>query len=221
LGVVEILERRGFQTDQPNLRITGISTMRNTGENGGGTSGRSRPVKATSGTTELPRHGERLRQHGERTDVSEKNVERKLAAVDSAARRRACVRPRLFPRRCGVNSRKFPIHRQEHQLHLHRTGTQERRSFPWVPVIIGVVVVVGVAVAVVAMKKEKPEKKSAAVETKANDVFGNYRLLKLMATGQTSQVYEVVETSSGRHFAMKTLAARACREDGERRVPLP
>jgi serine/threonine protein kinase len=36
-------------------------------------------------------------------------------------------------------------------------------------------------------------------------VIGNYRLVKLMATGQTSQVYEAVEVSSGRHFAMKLL----------------
>jgi serine/threonine protein kinase len=36
-------------------------------------------------------------------------------------------------------------------------------------------------------------------------VIGNYRLVKLMATGQMSQVYEAVETSSNRHFAMKLL----------------
>jgi serine/threonine protein kinase len=36
-------------------------------------------------------------------------------------------------------------------------------------------------------------------------IIGNYRLVKMMATGQTSQVYEAVETSSGRHFAMKLL----------------
>ena len=39
----------------------------------------------------------------------------------------------------------------------------------------------------------------------AEEVIGGYRLLKHMATGQTSQVWEVVETSSGRHFAMKLL----------------
>jgi serine/threonine-protein kinase len=37
------------------------------------------------------------------------------------------------------------------------------------------------------------------------EVIGNYRLLKHMVTGQTSQVWEVVENSSGRHFAMKLL----------------
>ena len=39
----------------------------------------------------------------------------------------------------------------------------------------------------------------------ADEVVGNYRLLKHIVTGQTSQVWEVVETSSGRHFAMKLL----------------
>jgi len=37
------------------------------------------------------------------------------------------------------------------------------------------------------------------------DVIGGYRLAKHMVTGQTSQVWEVVEVSSGRHFAMKLL----------------
>jgi serine/threonine protein kinase len=39
----------------------------------------------------------------------------------------------------------------------------------------------------------------------STEQIGNYRLIKQMATGQMSQVYEVVETSSGRHFAMKLL----------------
>jgi serine/threonine protein kinase len=39
----------------------------------------------------------------------------------------------------------------------------------------------------------------------AEEVLGNYRLLKHMATGQNSQVWEVVEITSHRHFAMKLL----------------
>jgi serine/threonine-protein kinase len=35
--------------------------------------------------------------------------------------------------------------------------------------------------------------------------IGGYKLMNLMMTGQTSQVWEVVETSSHRHFAMKLL----------------
>ena len=39
----------------------------------------------------------------------------------------------------------------------------------------------------------------------SEEVLGGYRLLKHMVTGQTSQVWEVVELASGRHFAMKLL----------------
>lgn len=39
----------------------------------------------------------------------------------------------------------------------------------------------------------------------ADEIIGGYRLLKTLATGLTSQVWEVVENSSGRHFAMKLL----------------
>jgi eukaryotic-like serine/threonine-protein kinase len=39
----------------------------------------------------------------------------------------------------------------------------------------------------------------------AEEIIGNYRLLNCMMTGQTSQVWEVVEQSSHRHFAMKLL----------------
>jgi serine/threonine protein kinase len=39
----------------------------------------------------------------------------------------------------------------------------------------------------------------------AEEIIGGYRLLKHMVTGQTSQVWEVVENSSGRHFALKLL----------------
>jgi serine/threonine protein kinase len=39
----------------------------------------------------------------------------------------------------------------------------------------------------------------------ADEQIGNYRLLKCMMTGQTSQVWEVVEVTSHRHFAMKLL----------------
>jgi serine/threonine protein kinase len=46
----------------------------------------------------------------------------------------------------------------------------------------------------------------------AEEVIGGYKLLKHMVTGQTSQVWEVVEGSSGRHFAMKLLLPEKARE---------
>lgn len=39
----------------------------------------------------------------------------------------------------------------------------------------------------------------------AEDLIGGYKLQKHMWTGQTSQLWEVVEPASGRHFAMKLL----------------
>src|SRR5262249_42226732 len=39
----------------------------------------------------------------------------------------------------------------------------------------------------------------------AEETIGNYRLVNLMMTGHMSQVWEVVENSSHRHFAMKLL----------------
>ena len=39
----------------------------------------------------------------------------------------------------------------------------------------------------------------------SEEIIGGYRLQKLMHPGQSSQVWEVVEVSSHRHFAMKLL----------------
>jgi eukaryotic-like serine/threonine-protein kinase len=46
----------------------------------------------------------------------------------------------------------------------------------------------------------------------ADDLIGNYRLIKCLLTGQHSQVWEVVETSSHRHFAMKLLLPDRAKE---------
>lgn len=50
----------------------------------------------------------------------------------------------------------------------------------------------------------------------AEEQIGGYRLLKHMVTGQTSQVWEVVETASGRHFAMKLLLPEKVRDSVHR-----
>jgi serine/threonine protein kinase len=54
----------------------------------------------------------------------------------------------------------------------------------------------------------------------ADEIVGGYRLLKHMVTGQTSQVWEVVEGSSGRHFAMKLLLPEKTRDSEMRRFLL-
>jgi serine/threonine protein kinase len=51
----------------------------------------------------------------------------------------------------------------------------------------------------------------------SGEVLGGYRLMKHMATGQTSQVWEVVEVSSMRHFAMKLLLPEKARDPVHRR----
>jgi serine/threonine-protein kinase len=52
----------------------------------------------------------------------------------------------------------------------------------------------------------------------ADEIIGGYRLLKHMVTGQTSQVWEVVESSSNRHFAMKLLLPERARDPMHRRL---
>ena len=42
-----------------------------------------------------------------------------------------------------------------------------------------------------------------------NTVLNGYRLRSLLQTGQVSQVFEVVEVKSNRHFAMKLLLPEA------------
>jgi eukaryotic-like serine/threonine-protein kinase len=51
----------------------------------------------------------------------------------------------------------------------------------------------------------------------AEEVIDGYRLLKHMVTGQTSQVWEVVEVASHRHFAMKMLLPEKARDPVHRR----
>lgn len=51
-----------------------------------------------------------------------------------------------------------------------------------------------------------------------DQVIGGYRLRSLIATGQSSQVWEVVEQASGRHLAMKTLLPSAIKDSEQRRL---
>jgi serine/threonine-protein kinase len=52
----------------------------------------------------------------------------------------------------------------------------------------------------------------------ASEVIGGYRLQRELATGQTSQVWEVVEVSSNRHFAMKLLLPERAHDREHRRM---
>ncbi len=53
-----------------------------------------------------------------------------------------------------------------------------------------------------------------------SEVLGNYRLQNIMATGQNSQVWEVVEQVSHRHFAMKILLEARRNDAAQRRLLL-
>lgn len=63
----------------------------------------------------------------------------------------------------------------------------------------------GISVAVVIFVVVQKQRKEDAPPPAASDCVGGYRLQNLMMTGQTSQVWEAVELSSHRHFAIKLL----------------
>src|SRR5437763_6978401 len=50
-----------------------------------------------------------------------------------------------------------------------------------------------------------------------NELIGGYKLRTLLQTGQTSQVFEVIEPTSGRHFAMKLLLPEAASDPEQRK----
>jgi eukaryotic-like serine/threonine-protein kinase len=52
----------------------------------------------------------------------------------------------------------------------------------------------------------------------ADEIIGGYKLLKCMMTGQSSQVFEVVEQSSHRHFAMKLLLPEKAKQRDQRKL---
>jgi eukaryotic-like serine/threonine-protein kinase len=52
----------------------------------------------------------------------------------------------------------------------------------------------------------------------ADEIIDNYRLLKCLMTGQTSQVWEVVEQTSHRHFAMKILLPEKAKDSDLRKL---
>jgi eukaryotic-like serine/threonine-protein kinase len=60
-------------------------------------------------------------------------------------------------------------------------------------------------------------KKRSGGVTATDTQIDNYRLVTMMMTGQTSQVWEVAEISSGRHFAIKMLLPEHVRSAEQRR----
>jgi serine/threonine protein kinase len=73
------------------------------------------------------------------------------------------------------------------------------------PVMVGIVAVVLIGVVIGIVLFVKQQQKVSTPKHTASDMIGGYRMRNLMMTGQTSQVWEVVEIASKRHFAVKML----------------
>lgn len=56
------------------------------------------------------------------------------------------------------------------------------------------------------------------MEGTGQEIIDGYRLRQLLQTGQTSQVYEVVEVQSNRHFAMKILLPETAKDKTHRNM---
>jgi Protein kinase domain len=74
----------------------------------------------------------------------------------------------------------------------------------WIYLAAGGGAVAGGLLLLIVRQVQKNKEANAPAPGSSN-VIGGYRLQNLMMTGQTSQVWEVVEAASGRHFAMKLL----------------
>jgi serine/threonine-protein kinase len=87
---------------------------------------------------------------------------------------------------------------------LAQQGGQGSTSWlVWVGIGFVVVMVLVPVVFLFGGQSKKGKKKTNVVATDTQ--IDNYRLLNLMMTGQTSQVWEASEQGSGRHFAIKML----------------
>jgi serine/threonine-protein kinase len=103
-------------------------------------------------------------------------------------------------------------------------GEEEPGGFSdWVPalLVVGLFSLVGV-IAYLVIKGQgkdavKLKKKTGHVVVTETQVDG-YRLLNMMMTGQTSQVWEVAEISSGRHFALKMLLPEHVKSQEQRHL---
>jgi eukaryotic-like serine/threonine-protein kinase len=69
----------------------------------------------------------------------------------------------------------------------------------------GIIALIGLGVLVIIAVKYQQQNRKETQPIHSADQIGGYRLQNLMMTGQTSQVWEVVEMASSRHFAIKLL----------------
>jgi len=93
--------------------------------------------------------------------------------------------------------------------------TQWWRKY-WIYAIPGGLI--GLAGIVLLVVYRKQQQRRGGQASMAADVIGGYRLQNLMMTGQSSQVWECVETASGRHFAIKLLLPEKMEDEEHRRL---
>jgi serine/threonine protein kinase len=95
---------------------------------------------------------------------------------------------------------------------------QEEGNINWLLIGGGVVVLGILAGIVVVVMRSQPGEKKHKTRVKATETqVDNYRLVNLMMTGQTSQVWDASETTSGRHFALKMLLPEHAKSAEQRR----
>ncbi|GIW78225.1 MAG: protein kinase [Gemmatales bacterium] len=96
------------------------------------------------------------------------------------------------------------------------SAPQQEGASIWI--YVGAVVALGVIGAIIALVVLQPNKsKKEPTLSYSSERLGDYRLLNLLMTGQTSQVWEVAEISSGRHFAIKMLLPECAKVAEHRR----
>jgi serine/threonine-protein kinase len=113
----------------------------------------------------------------------------------------ACQAASTSPRAPGLTAAVAPLLAQSRRR-ARKTDDGFLGLPIWAWMVIGgtLVAVVGGALVLGSQKKEK-----ASEGESEPDMVGRYRLLNLLMTGQTSQVWEAVHPSSGLHFAIKIL----------------
>jgi serine/threonine protein kinase len=99
------------------------------------------------------------------------------------------------------------------------SGKGKKKGFDPLYVIVPVLGCLAIAGVVILYVRQGRNKRAAAVEASQDEnTIGGYRLLRHIITGQTSQVWEVVELVSLRHFAMKLLLPETASDTEHRRM---
>jgi serine/threonine-protein kinase len=102
---------------------------------------------------------------------------------------------------------RFLLAQSGSKIGLQPTPTARKEETNWL--LIGgigfsVLLIVGIGLVLFSGEKKGEKRRAGGVKVTETQI-DDYRLINLMMTGQTSQVWEVAELGSGRHFALKML----------------